>query len=133
MGWGSREIEIRSSAPSNVEFITFQRGAPLREMFGRALIFLFPSKGETFGIALVEAMASGCAIISSVPLHFEGIRISASDPAALRAAVRKLWQDRSVCAAMGLRNQQLAQQYSWQRYTDDLMACLDQACYERSA
>ncbi len=132
MGWGDKEAQIRAQAPTNIEFIPFERGARLREMFGRALIFLFPSKGETFGIALVEAMASGCAVISSVPLPFEGIRIDPADPAGLRAAIRKLWQDRAGCRQMGQRNHQLAQQYSWARYTDGLMACLDDVCSERS-
>ncbi len=133
MGWGPDEAYIRSKAPANIEFIPFERGARLREMFSRARIFLFPSKGETFGIALVEAMASGCAIISSVPLAFEGARIDPTEQGALRAAIWELWQDRAACVRMGERNRQLAQQYSWPRYTDSLIACLDAVRQERAS
>ncbi|PZR75296.1 MAG: hypothetical protein DLM73_05645, partial [Chthoniobacterales bacterium] len=110
----------------------FQRGRPLEEMFRRARIFLFPSKGETFGIALVEAMASGCAIISSVPLPFEGIRVAAGDARGLRDAIQELWNDPLKCKEMGKRNHALAQEYSWNRYTDRVVACLDQVWQERS-
>ena len=126
MGWGPQEAEIRSAAPANMEFVPFERGTPLHRAFGLARIFLFPTKGETFGIALVEAMASGCAIVSSCPLPFEGVRIDAGDRRAMREAVLRLWTDRAACEESGRRNYEIAQQYSWQRYTDKLVACFQE-------
>jgi glycosyltransferase involved in cell wall biosynthesis len=131
MGWGPRESKIRAAAPDNIEFVTFERDAPLHREFGKARIFLFPTKGETFGIALVEAMASGCAIVSSVPLPFEGVRIRPGDNAAMKEAIFRLWNDPEACEQFGRRNHDLAQQYSWPKYTDRLLQCFEDIRSER--
>jgi glycosyltransferase involved in cell wall biosynthesis len=126
MGWGDRERELRSQSPSNVEWRPYPsqgpQGAGLCEEFARARVFFFPSKGETFGIALVEAMASGCAIVSSVPLEFEGARVEPGDREAMIRAIRRLWDDRDASLAVGLANCQRAQQYTWDRHVDQLEA-----------
>jgi glycosyltransferase involved in cell wall biosynthesis len=121
MGWGEQEQQFRREAPPNVTFVRFERGARLREAFSRARIFFLPSKAETFGIALVEAMAAGCAIVSTVPLQFSGVRVGAGDREAMTCAIRQLWADRGQCAEMGRRNQELAKVYSWDRHTSVLL------------
>ncbi|MBI5836200.1 MAG: glycosyltransferase family 4 protein [Candidatus Eisenbacteria bacterium] len=120
VGWGAVE-EFRRGAPGNAEFVGLVRGAALRDEFARARIFLLPSRGETFGIALVEAMASGCAVVSSIPLPFAGERIAYGDSAAITAAVRRLWNDRDESRRVGLRNVAMASQYTWDRYTTTLL------------
>jgi glycosyltransferase involved in cell wall biosynthesis len=120
MGWGPNEESIRRSAPPNVEFVPFDSEALCRA-FGRARIYFSPSRAETFGIALVEAMASGCAIVSSVPLEFAGFQVNPGDNAGMADAIGRLWADRDAAARMGRRNVELAQQYNWNRYTNILM------------
>lgn len=112
-GWGPREAQWRGMAPSNVEFVPFERGEALRRQFARARIFVFPSRVETFGIALVEAMASGCAIVSSSPLLFRGLRTSSHQPSELADAIWRLWNDRGLCEQMGRENVELAQNHTW--------------------
>lgn len=119
-GWGPDEAAVRAAAPSNIEFVGFERGEKLRDMLARARIFFFPSKAETFGIALVEAMASGCAVVSTVPLEFEGAHVSPGDRQSMVEAVSTLWDDRETSTAMGMRNRELAQAYSWEQH----VACL---------
>lgn len=121
MGWGPQEESIKRNAPSNIEFVPFERGGALCRAFGKASIYFFPSRVETFGIALIEAMASGCAVVSSVPMEFAGARLDAGDHAAMADAIGRLWADRDATARMGRRNVELAQQYNWDRYTDILM------------
>ncbi|MCX6623452.1 MAG: glycosyltransferase family 4 protein [Acidobacteria bacterium] len=118
MGWGTQEKSIKRSASSNIEFIPFERGAALCRAFGKARIFLFPTRGETFGIALVEAMASGCAIVASVPLEFAGVRVAPGDVSAMTDAIERMWADHGTTELMGQRNVELAQQYNWDRYTN---------------
>lgn len=120
VGWGPRAKTLRSSAPPNVEILDFERGAKLREHFGKARIFLLPSRAETFGIALVEAMASGCAVISSVPLDFAGERVAAGDVPGLVAAIRRLWQDAALTTRLGAENVDKAKVHTWQRYATSL-------------
>jgi glycosyltransferase involved in cell wall biosynthesis len=67
-------------------------------------------------------MASGCAIVSSVPLEFEGARVEPGDREAMIRAIRRLWDDRDASLAVGLANCQRAQQYTWDRHVDQLEA-----------
>lgn len=129
MGWGPLEKKLRNIAPSNVEVLPFEREAPLRKAFASARIFFLPSRAETFGIALVEAMASGCAVISSAALEFEGLRVHADDREGMVAAVNRLWSNRDETARMGQRNVELAQQYSWDRYTTKMLKTYSQVLH----
>jgi glycosyltransferase involved in cell wall biosynthesis len=116
IGWGGDESALRRAAPPNVTFVPFVRGAPLQEAFGRARIFLLPSRAEGFPVALLEAMTSGCAIVCTLPFHFAGEQPPEGDVPALAAAVDRLWRDREASAAMGRRNRELSLEYSWERY-----------------
>jgi glycosyltransferase involved in cell wall biosynthesis len=133
IGWGPQEAEIKKLAPANVEFLPFERGAPHRRAFASARIFFFPARAETFGLALVEAMASGCAVISSVPMPFEGIRVGADDLDSMTSAVQRLWIDREESLRMGHRNVELAQQYSWDRSIARLLSIYTQVLSEFSS
>ncbi|MCP5152936.1 MAG: glycosyltransferase family 4 protein [Ectothiorhodospiraceae bacterium] len=121
VGWGEGQARVRGAALANVELVEFESGAPLREQLARASIFVFPSHAETFGIALVEAMASGCAVASSVPLEFAGERFAVGDREALVRALRALWSDPGRVTELGRRNATLARQYHWDAYVDRLL------------
>lgn len=121
MGWGPTENQVRAVAPSNVELVPFERGAPLRQAFARASMFVLPSHAETFGIAVAEAMASGCAVISTVPISFEGERVQAGNRDSLAAAIARLWSDRETTRRMGESNRRLARRFSWDRHVTRLL------------
>ena len=121
VGWGPHEQSMRARASANVIFHYFQRGDKLHYHFDRASIFCMPSHVETFGLALVEAQASGCAIISSVPLPFAGISIPGNDADALTKAIEELWSDPVRVEQAGRENLVLAEQYDWNKYADRLL------------
>jgi glycosyltransferase involved in cell wall biosynthesis len=132
MGWGPQEEKIRRSAPPNVEVHHGQAGAggeTLRRALAAARIFFLPTRAETFGLALVEAMASGCAVISSAGLPFEGAHIDPDDRDGMIRAVKRLWSDPEGSVRMGRRNIALAQQYSWENYTNRLLATYSQVLH----
>ena len=129
-GWGPAEQRLRRSAPSNVEIETYTQAHTLPAELARARICLFPSKKETFGYAQVQAMASGCAIISSIPMEFAGVSIPPDSPSAIAEAVRRLWHSRAETQEMGERNLELSRRYTWQKFADDLRTIYDDAVRE---
>ena len=131
MGWGPREAQLRASASSNVEFIRFDRGEPLRQAFASARIFISPTRAETFGIAVVQAMAAGCAIISTIPLGYEGVRLQSHELPEMIDAVSLLWRDREKTDSMGKRNVQLAGKYTWEHNTDTSLSIYEQVVEEQ--
>ena len=120
IGWGERYEEIARALPPNVHLEHFKDRAQLADTLGRARIFLFPTRAETFGLIVAEAMAAGCAVVSSAPLPFEGARIQPDDVAGAARAVRALWDDPAQCAQCGEHNEILASRYTWPRHVDTL-------------
>lgn len=66
-GFGSRLAALagRCGVGSNVKFPGTVERKVLRALYQQALCFVMPSKGEGFGLPLVEAMASGTAVLGS--------------------------------------------------------------------
>jgi glycosyltransferase involved in cell wall biosynthesis len=56
---------LKRNAPSNMTFTGFLTGIKLSKVYASSDIFLFTSSTETLGLVLLEAMASGLAVISS--------------------------------------------------------------------
>lgn len=120
--WGSHPRAAPLHRLRNVEMLGVTRDASVREAFARARLFFFPSRAETYGMVLVEAMASGCAVISTIDLEYDGIRVSAGDTAAMIRAVGELWNDRGRSLAMGEANVRRAQGITWERYARGLLS-----------
>jgi glycosyltransferase involved in cell wall biosynthesis len=120
VGWGERFDEIAQALPANVQMERFRDRNHLAEVLGRARIFLFPSKAETFGLVVAEAMASGCAVVSTLPIPFEGVHLREPDAESVTDAVRRLWSDPDACHAAGAANERAAQRYSWPHHVEQL-------------
>lgn len=58
VGDGPYRKELEKKYP-NVEFVGFKTGINLATYFANADVFVFPSRWETFGIVMIEAMACG--------------------------------------------------------------------------
>ena len=58
VGDGPYRRELEKKYP-NVEFVGFKTGVELATYFANADVFVFPSRWETFGIVMIEAMACG--------------------------------------------------------------------------
>lgn len=61
------EVESNAQGKSNVHLLAFQNQTQMPALYNAADVFVLPSKGpnETWGLAINEAMACGCSIISS--------------------------------------------------------------------
>ncbi|MBU1974394.1 MAG: glycosyltransferase, partial [Nanoarchaeota archaeon] len=123
MGWGKEEGKLRKLAPPNVEFsnLSLKAKKPFFEMYGKAPIFFLPSYGETFGFVLVEAMASGCAIVSTIPLGYEGHLVKPKNIQQMAQAINHLIKNPQITTQMGKKNVQIAKKFTWEKFTNNLL------------
>ena len=94
-------------------------GVPLEEtvQFYRAAdVFVYPSHNETFGLPILEAMASGCPVVTSDTSAMPetagdaAVLASPSDPASIARAMLEAIEGRDRLRAAGLRR---AGEFTW--------------------
>jgi len=61
VGDGPYRQELQSKY-KKVEFVGYKTGTELANYYRKASVFCFPSKADTFGIVIIEAMSQGCPV-----------------------------------------------------------------------
>lgn len=121
VGDGPQRAALERRFP-DVMFAGYCYGDELAEWYARADVFVFPSRTDTFGLVMLEAMAcgtpvAGYPVTGPVDLVTEGVNGALDDDLGL-AIERALQCDREACRAF-------AEQQSWdsvvQRFLDDLL------------
>ncbi|MEM3830348.1 MAG: glycosyltransferase, partial [Conexivisphaerales archaeon] len=64
-GWGPLGDKLKESAPSNVFFKGFVTDRELREIFSVSDVFVYPTRGDTYGFVILEALASGMKVLTT--------------------------------------------------------------------
>ncbi len=109
IGDGPQRAELSAAFPE-VHFLGAKTGADLAAHYASADVFVFPSRTDTFGLVLLEALASGVPVAALPvvgPIDVIGdAPVGALDEDLSRAAARALTMDRAAC-----RRHALA--YSW--------------------
>lgn len=132
VGWSEELDHLRATAPGNLEIVESHDSARYLPLLARAQVFLFPSYSETYGVVIAEAMASGCAVVSSVDtIDFAGQFVAAGDEAAMIAAVRRLWHDKAAAQAAGAENRRRAEAFTWDVHLDHLLSIYDDVLHGR--
>lgn len=116
-------------------FTGYLRGEALAAAYASADLFVLPSKTETLGLVLMEAMASGCPVVAcnaggvpdAVQHGVTGFLFEPSDPNGLLNAVRYALDHPDACAALRVRARSEVEHHSWQGSTDQLRALYAQA------
>lgn len=126
VGSGEEEERLKSIAPKNVEFVGFKKGGELAELYSKASVFCLPSLAETFGIVILEAMVSGCAVISTVPLPYEGIKVEYGNLKQLKDAIKYLVENPRLTKIMGAKNRKKAKKYTWDNFAKGLIKVYDE-------
>ena len=111
-------------------FAGLRRGEDLAEHYASADIFVFPSLTETFGNVILEAMASGLAVVAfdyaAARQHIEhnrsGLPVPYQDNQAFVAAVQSLIEQPNQRRELGKEASRAAQRWDWQRVHDQLEA-----------
>lgn len=104
-------------------------------------LFVFPSRTETLGLVVVEAMAAGRAVVAvrsdvmaDIVRDGETGVLAPPEPGAFGAAVRSLLADPAGRAAMGARAREVAAAaYAQDRITDRLVAVYEAMLEQRAA
>jgi glycosyltransferase involved in cell wall biosynthesis len=133
VGDGPPELvrEWRSVAPTGVVFRGRLLSADLAEAYRGAVVAVFAPHGEEFGIAALEAMASGVPVVAwrdgglqeTVVDDQTGYLVS--DEVTFRQRVRLLAHDAALRGRFGEAARARAEQFSWQRSASALEAvCL---------
>ena len=137
-----RSVLLHRSIPLHgVEIVMSGRVSPedLPRYYRSADIFCSPATGrESFGIVLLEAMASGIPVIASdipgyrrvVSHEQEGLLVTPRDPRALAEAIGRLESDPSGRAELGMHGVDKARLYDWSIVTRRLEKALHRALGE---
>jgi glycosyltransferase involved in cell wall biosynthesis len=121
IGDGPARAELERRYP-DVVFLGYRKGQALGEVYAAADLFVFPSKTDTFGIVLIEALASGVPVAAypvTGPLDIvTNERLGALDEDLGKAVARALRTgDPAACAAEG-------RTYTWENCTRQFVANL---------
>jgi glycosyltransferase involved in cell wall biosynthesis len=118
IGDGPARGELESRYPDAV-FLGYRKGAELAEHYAAADLFVFPSRTDTFGIVLIEALASGLPVAAfpvTGPIDIvTDPGLGALDEDLGRAVDHALATgDPAACAAAGRR-------YTWENCTTQFL------------
>lgn len=119
-----RELEERTGG--NVVFKGFLEGGELSAAYASADIFVFPSKTDTFGNVVLEAMASGLPVIVTdrmaprelVEEGRNGFVVRSRDE--MRERIALLLRDAALRKRMGAASRRLAVDRTWPRVFEKL-------------
>ncbi len=128
-GDGPAEARCREIAPPGTTFVGKLSGRPLSEFYASGDVFVFPSITETFGNVVLEAMASGLAVVApdwgattELATPETAVQFPASDPAALAAAVERLVAEPAWRRQIAEAGQRVAATRSWDAIFDGLVS-----------
>ncbi len=133
-GWAPDFAQLKAAAPPNLDVEDGRAGDNYWQSLARARIFLFPTYAETFGLVVAEAMAAGCAVVSSLDTYpFAGHRHAPGDEGDMIAAVQRLWDDPAATREAAGENMRLAAAYTWDAHAERLLDLYADVLSERAA
>ena len=111
------------------KFMGYMQGEALSQAYASADIFVFPSALESFGLVVVEAMASGLPVVASrvggvmdvVQEGRSGYTFEPGDVNALVEGVRRIAADQDCLTQMGGTARAFAETQTWPSMMDEVI------------
>jgi glycosyltransferase involved in cell wall biosynthesis len=132
--WNSvQKILKDENLENHVEFLGHISPENLVDLYRRCRVFVFPSLVETFGIPLLEAMASGAPIASSntaaMPevLDDSGVMFEPTDIDGIAVAINKLIRHPELCQTLSEKAVERASNFTWQKTAEKTISVIKEA------
>ena len=130
----------RYFADMPVTFTGYLRGERLSQAYASGDIFVFPSRLETFGLVVIEAMAAGLPVLATrvggveeiVREDETGFTFDSGDTDALIEGLRKIALSRDNMRRMGAQARVYAETQSWDAIMDEVIELYARLIAEKS-
>jgi glycosyltransferase involved in cell wall biosynthesis len=138
-GWSEEVDESVAAVPARLRVVRpgYLRFRDLPGYLGGALVVAFPSRGEGFGLPVLEAMACGAPVLTthrtSLPeVGGDAVAYTEPDADSIQAALRGLLDDPASREALGAAGHARAQEFSWAASAEAHMASYQRAAAMRA-
>lgn len=130
----ARETLMAHFADTNTHFVGYLQGLELAAAYASADAFIFPSRTETLGLVLLEAMAAGCPVVAArsggipdiVTDGVNGYLFAPDDPDGAVKATQQLLCTTGEREKLRLAARKEAQKWGWAAATGHLRSYYSQ-------
>ena len=124
VGTENEDIKLKEMAQNNTNiiFVGFVNQSDMPSLYSASNVFVLPSKGETWGLSINEAMAAGNAIIASdgcgaaadlIQNGKNGFVFKNGNLGSLQKALSYFIVDKDVSIRMGKQSEQIIKKYDY--------------------
>lgn len=120
VGDGPAKAELEARFP-DVHFLGKRTGRELAGCYAGADVFVFPSRTDTFGLVMIEALACGTPVAAypvAGPIDILTEQVGAMSQELVRAIDVARYSDRAACARYGA-------EFSWEAATEQFLRGLE--------
>lgn len=123
-GWLADDIVRAAHSPAlrgRVGLLGYVTQENMASLYGQARLLAYPSLFEGFGLPVLEAMASGCPVVTSDRSSLPEVAGDAAvlvDPESVEAiaeGIGRVWEDDALAADLRARGLERARLFSWER------------------
>ncbi len=128
----ARHPDGRASKLGNVELLGVLSADEMASYYSRAAIYCLPAKYEPFGLSVLEAALSGCALvlgdIPSLRENWDGaaVFVHPDDASAIESVLQDLIADRGYLETMAARARKRARMFSTGKMAESYLALYSQ-------